>query len=116
MIKINNLELSCSAFILIHEKQAEIETVVDNWPIKISFEFAETQHTSTSISWTAADDNHAHIQLVNWQKMQTSSMAKPALLGTTNTSNRNIYITLCGQAIGNVYRLDIQLLLGAANA
>lgn len=113
MIKINNQELALSAFFLTDkDKSTHIQVDIDNWPLELTFSLTDSEENSTSIRWDGKSEHHAHIELLNWHKVNNAATLEPIHLGTTDTTNRDMFVVVCSTRIGGSIKVEFQVFLG----
>ena len=111
-IKIGDLDVIHSQVLLIPEgDDAWVEFKVLNWEVKLHFVFIEDNKNANESSYKlVGKDDHALFELKNWKNPLGMSFSEPIEFGTTE--GRSVYIMLLGYTVGNLRKLDLQILLG----
>ncbi len=114
MIKIGANELIEShTFLAMDDEEIYLETVVDDWPLKITLILSSSKNNGPpSINWVALSENHAKITFNGWSNASGIVTPSPVHLGMTDTTHRKVLFSACNQRIGSINRVDFQVYLG----
>lgn len=116
MITVGNKTLCLSETLLVKDnEEVNITATLDAWDLKLTIVILSLpQNSGPAISWQAVSPNHARIELKGWSSSLGTSTDAPINLGHTDTTNRDILVSVCNHRIGSINRLDFQLYLGGA--
>lgn len=117
MIEIGERELAFSCTLLLADSQeVVINAPLDGWQLKITLVlYPQEEKGTNSVSWNAVSDNHAKIEFRGWDNSLGTALKRPEKLGVTDTSRRLVSFMACNHKVGEINRLDFQLLLGGSD-
>jgi len=116
MITVGDKTLCVSETLLVKDdEEINVTSLLDNWELKLTIVISsQPQNSGPTASWRAVSSNHARIDLKGWGVSLGTSTDDPINLGYTDTTNRDILVSICNHRIGNINRLDFQIYLGGA--